>query len=114
MTTTAQLATKALQRLKVVSVGEAPSAEDQALAVEIAEAAYEVLADAGVAFWDKDVIPAPVVHPLSLYVASMAAVDFLDGADVDRWELKGRVAERQLRSLRANPPGEITVLADYF
>lgn len=77
MSTPAEIAVRALRKLKVLGATETASAEDVALAVQSVKDAHNVWTGQGLTRWTLDTIPQEVDLAYSLFAAYLAAPDFV-------------------------------------
>jgi hypothetical protein len=76
MSTQAEIAERALRKLKVIGATETATAEDLALAVQAVTDAHNVLAGMGLLRWAEDDIPAEADLGYVLMAAYLMAPDF--------------------------------------
>lgn len=74
--TTQQLATRVLERLKVIAAGETPDAADAASVKTFYANSFAELQVHDLVYWDQDDIPDEAFEPLSDLLAGRLAPDF--------------------------------------
>lgn len=107
--TAAQLATRVLERLKVVGAGETPSADDSSTVQNYYAGTFGEIEVEGLTYWDQDDIPDEAFQALSDFIAGRIAPDF----GVSRPDLEASGRDRLQRLSSQGPTGRI-VTAEYL
>lgn len=107
--TTAQLAARVLERLKVTMAGETASAEDAATVENYYAGVFAEETVNGLFYWDADDIPTEAFEALVDLIATNLASDF--GMPPPTVEISGRT---RLRTLATRPLTGLTVTGSYF
>jgi hypothetical protein len=107
--TTQQLATRVLERLKVIAAGDAPAAEDAESVKAFYSDTFEELRDGELAYWDADDIPDEAFQALADFIAGRMATDFGEA----RPDLE-QSGETRLRRLSAKGATGRRVTAAFF
>lgn len=107
--TTQQLATRVLERLRVIAGGETPSNADAETVKSFYSGAFKELDAQDVAWWDEDAIPDEAFEALTDLIAGRLAPDF--GQARPDLEQSGMA---RLRILSADVPTGFPVTSSYF
>ena len=107
--TTQQLATRVLERLRVIAGGDTPSNADAETVKSYYAGAFKELDAQDIAWWDEDAIPDEAFEALADFVAGRLAPDF--GQARPDLEQSGMA---RLRILSADVPTGFPVTASYF
>lgn len=108
MKTTQQLATRVLERLRVIGAGETPTDADAASIKSLYSGTFKEIEVDNVAWWDEDSIPEEAFEALADFIAGRAAPDH----GLARPDLEESGMAR-LRRLSADV-GSSIVTGDYF
>jgi len=107
--TTVDLANRVLERLKVVAVGETPTAADRLTVENFYAGQYAELKISGLIYWDQPDIPDEAYEALADILAGMLAPDF--GMARPDLEASGRA---RLGIIAEIPSSGLTVTGSYF
>jgi|SRR5262245_18928381 len=107
--TTVDLANRVLERLKVVAVGETPSAADRLTVENYYAGQFEELKVSSLVYWDQPDIPDEAFEAIADLLAGMLAPDF--GMARPDLEASGRA---RLGILAETPSSGLTVTGSYF
>lgn len=107
--TSAQLAARVLERLKVVTPPDTPTAEDATLVSSFYGAKLAEMREEGMAYWDQDDIPDEIWPSLVDYIAGGVASEF----GLQRDDLS-QAGEMKLRRLAHQGPTFRSVTSEYF
>lgn len=107
--TTQQLATRVLERLRVIAGGETPSNADAETVKSVYSGTFKELEDQDVAWWEEDEIPDQAFEALADVMAGRLAPDFGQA----RPDLEQSGMER-LRILSGGTPDNLPVTSSYF
>lgn len=105
-----------LQEIGVQDANSAPSAADSVLANDRAQQVFETLSHDGLIPFDldSDTIPAPYFLALVQVVAPHLAVPFGIASRAEMLEVRGQMAMRTLRRLKAQPHFGTVAPAAYY
>ena len=114
--TKTELATKALQRLRVLSAGETPDSDDLSLAETAYDALYAALHTEHLVTWDSaGDIPDRAVLPMSTLLASEIADDFeIPEVRLQRLVAQAQAARSVLATVKAPDYVPEPIPANYY
>ncbi len=107
--TTQQLATRVLERLKVIAAGDTPDATDAQSVKSMYAGTFEELKVSDIPYWDTEAIPDEAFEALADFVAGRIAPDF--GKERPDLEASGLL---RLRILSAAEPYGHRQRPEYF
>jgi len=110
MATTTELAERLLRKLGVLGGGEAPSADDGAVAEEKIVAVHEAVTALGRANWPVDEVPPYAIEPYTLMGTVLAGPDFGRPVDTGAWVM----GLRMLAAGSAAAVSKCPIHAEYF
>lgn len=107
--TVTDLGNRVLERLKIVAVGETPTAADHLTVTDYYVGQFLELKQQGLVYWDRENIPDEAFEALTDVLAGMLAPDF--GMARSDLEASGRA---RLGILAEIPSSGLTVTGSYF
>ena len=114
MATVADIGTRALQRLNIISAVETPSAEDAAKAAQKVTDAHLMLAALGKTRWALTGVPDYAVPAYAECAASLLAPEYgLAGPTVPQWETGERALDRLIAVPYVPADANVTAAPDY-
>jgi hypothetical protein len=114
MANRADLVSRVLQELYVLSGTETPSAEDDAVVDKAIDEAMAELAERRIAYWEVTDIPEAVMRGMTLIVAGNCARKFLPEMTVSECEQMREVGMRRIREVIAMQQDHQPVPQNYF